>query len=119
MRRLIARPSDFAAKRFNEGCSGGIQLLLQTAGAIAVAASPWFRAVLVAAAATVVRVLHPCQIEILLPVWTFFLKRRGTIADLDPSNRFARAKSGILHVSDVFAFGNGAFTQGLVVDSLQ
>ena len=93
--------------------------MFQACGAIAVSAGPWFRAVLIAAATTVVRVLHAHQVEILFPVGTFLLKRRGTIADLHPSRGFVRAKTGIFHVSEVFAFGNRAFTQGLIVDSFQ
>ena len=75
MRGLIAWRSDFAAQRFKEGFAGGVQLLLQAAGAVAVAASPALRAVLVAAATAVMGVLNARQIEILLPVWAFFLKR--------------------------------------------
>src|ERR1700720_3414280 len=44
---LISLGGSFPAKRFKEGFTGGIQLLLQTPGAIAVAASPGFRTVLV------------------------------------------------------------------------
>ena len=73
----------------------------------------------VAAAATVMCVLHTGEIEILLPVWTFFLKRRGTIADFDPSCGFVWPEAGIFHIPEVFAFGNRAFTQGLIVDSFQ
>ena len=89
------------------------------AGAIAVSASPGFRTVLVAAAATIVRVLHARQIEVLLPVGTFFLEGQGTIADFDPSCGFVWAEAGIFHIPEVFAFGNGAFAQGLVFDSFQ
>jgi len=109
----------FAPKRFHEGFACGTQFLFQAFGAIALSASPGFRAVLVAAAATVVRVLHAGEIEVLLPVGTFFLKRRGTIADLHPSRGFVQAKTGIFHISQIFAFGNRAFTQGLIVDSFQ
>jgi hypothetical protein len=116
---LMVSRGKFAAKRFNEGFARGTQLLFQALGAIAFFASPWFRAVLVAAAASIMGVLDACQIEILLPVGTFFLKRRGAVADLHPSRRFVRAKTGIFHVSEVFAFGNRAFTQGLIVDSFQ
>jgi len=109
----------FAPKRFHEGFAGGSQFLFQALGAIALSASPGFRAVLVATQASIMGVLDACQIEILLPVGTFFLKRRGAVADLDPSRGFVRAKAGIFHVSEVFAFGNRAFTQGLIVDSFQ
>ena len=117
--RLITSRGNGAPKSFNEGFASGIQFLLQTAGAIAIAASPRFGAILVAAAATVMCVLHTGEIEILLPVWTFFLKRRGTIADFDPSCGFVWAEAGIFHIPEVFAFGNRAFTQGLIVDGFQ
>ena len=64
-------------------------------------------------------VLNARQIEILLPVWAFFLQGRGTIADFDPSRGFVWAKAGIFHISEVFAFGDGTFTQSLIVDSFQ
>jgi hypothetical protein len=116
---LIARGCDFAPKSFKEGFAGGSQFLFQALGAIALSASPGFRAVLVATAASIMGVLDACQIEILLPIGTFFLKRWGAVADLHPSRGLVWAKACIFHIPEVFAFGNGTFTQGLVVDSFQ
>ena len=116
---LIARGCDFAPKSFKEGLAGGSQFLFQALGAIALSASPGFRAVLVATAASIMGVLDACQIEILLPIGALFLKRRGTIADLNPSRGLVWAKAGIFHIPEVFSLGDRTFAQGLIVDSFQ
>jgi hypothetical protein len=64
-------------------------------------------------------VLDACQIEILLPIGALFLKRRGTIADLNPSRGLVWAKAGIFHIPEVFSLGDRTFAQGLIVDSFQ
>jgi len=42
-------------------------------GAIAVAAGPWLGTVLVAASASVMRILNCGELELFLPIGTFFL----------------------------------------------
>ena len=49
------------------------QFPLQTFRAITVAASPRLRTVLIPAVPAIVRVLHPGQLKVLLPIFALFL----------------------------------------------
>jgi hypothetical protein len=62
----------------------------------------------IAAFATVVRVLYAREIEIFFPVRTLFLERGGAIADFNPACCLIFAEAGLLHVAQIFAFGYGS-----------
>ena len=65
------------------------------------------------------RVLHTSQLKVLLPIIALFLQRSRAIANLDPAGRVVLAKPGLLHVSQVFAFGNRTSPQGSILDCFQ
>lgn len=96
------------AERRQERRSSCPELFFESRGAITAIARPRFRAVLVAAIPPVVRVLNPHEVEIFLPVGTFFLQRRRAVAHLDPTGRLVWAQTGVLHVAQVFAFRDGS-----------
>jgi hypothetical protein len=52
------------------------------------------------------RVLNFQKIEILFPVRTLFLKRRRTIADLNPLYGSVIEFTGLRHISEVFISGD-------------
>jgi hypothetical protein len=52
------------------------------------------------------RILNLQQVEVLLPIWPFFLKRRRTITNLNPLNGSVIALSSLFHVPKVFAAGD-------------
>jgi hypothetical protein len=108
-----------SAERVQERRSGRFQILLQPRGAIAVAARPGLGAILVAALAAVVRILHFCEVEVFFPIRPFFLQRRGTVADFHPAHGLVSAKPRFAHVAQIFALGNGALPQGLVLNGLK
>lgn len=71
---------------------------------------------MVATFSAVVGVLHANQVEILLPIGPLFLQGRGAIADLDPASGLVRAKTGVVHIAQVFALGDGAPAKRLVLN---
>jgi hypothetical protein len=96
-----------------------LQLLLQLGGAVAAVAGPWLGAILVAAFATLVGVLYAGEIEILFPVWAFFLERCWAIADFDPACSLIFAETRVIHVAQIFAFGDRAFAELSTFDSAE
>jgi hypothetical protein len=102
-----------------EGLTAGSEFLFQPCSAIAVAASPGFASIFVAALPPVVCVLNFGEIEILFPVRAFFLQRRRTITYFDPAHRLVGAKSRFTHIAQVFAFGNRAAAKTLIIDCAQ
>lgn len=102
--QFSAWSSCFAAWGLQERPAGVLEFLFQPRSAIATAACPGFCSVLVAALAAVVRVLHAMEMEVFFPVGAFFLEWRRTIADLNPPDRVILAKTGVLHVAQIFAF---------------
>ena len=113
--RMSRSTSDLLDKRLAE--SG--ELALQALGAIAVLAGPGFGAVVVATVAAVMRVLHFDEIEVLLPIRPLFKEGRRAVADFDPAGGAVGAKAGVLHISKVFAAGDGASAEGAVFDRLE
>src|SRR5260370_15602092 len=91
---------------FQEWLARILQLLFQPRGVVAISAGPRLRAVLVAAFTTVVSVLDLDQVEILLPIRTLLLQRRGAITDFDPAHRLVCTNPRLLHVAQVFALGD-------------
>src|SRR5262245_51620881 len=81
---------------------------LEPIGAVAVAAGPRLGAVLIAAPASRVRVLHRKQLEVLFPVRTLFGQRRGAEAGLHPLDAPVRQFAGLGHVAKVFSAGHRA-----------
>ena len=79
---------------------------------------PRFRAVLVAAFAAVVRVLHFHQIKIFFPMRPLLQKRGGAIAHLHPAHRLVRGHPRFIHVPQIFTFGNRALPQRAAFDRL-
>jgi len=116
-RQLLFRLRQLASKRFEKRRAQSFEFSLETFGAVALAASPGFGAVEVAAAVTVVRVLHVSQLEVLLPIGSLFEQRTGTVTNLNPAGRAVIAKPGFLHVAQVFAFRNRTFTKRLILNA--
>src|ERR1700683_1651169 len=102
-----------------ESLPGSRQLSLQTRRAIAVLAGPGLRSVVVPALAAVMRILHLDQFEVSLPIGALFLEWSRTVADLNPPGGAVRAKPGLLHVSQVFAPGDGTSTQCSLFNGLK
>ena len=93
-------------QQFEKGLARILQLLFQPRGAVAIAAGPGLGAIHVAAFAAVVSVLHLHEVEILLPVRTLFLERRGALADFDPSHRLVGTNPRLVHVAQIFVPGD-------------
>lgn len=64
-------------------------------------------------------VLNLGEIEVLLPVRTFFLEGAGAVADLDPSRGPIGKEARVLHVAKIFAFSDGALAESFVGDRLK
>ena len=79
----------------------------------------WLGAVLVAAFAAVVRVLHLDQLEILLPVRTLFLQRRWAVTDFDPPHRLVGTNPRLIHIAQVFFPRDRAFAKCTALNRLQ
>ena len=60
-----------------------------------------------------------CEIKIPLPVWTLFLQRLRAVANFHPAGGVIAAQPGIVHIAEIFAFGNRAFAQSLVLDRVE
>src|SRR5262249_15936870 len=95
------------------------QLLLELQGAIAPRAGPSLRSILIAAFATVMRILHAHKVEVFPPIRALFLKRSRTITDFHPASRLVRVMAGVVHVAKVFALGYRSLPKGLLVDGFQ
>ena len=78
-----------------------------------------FVAIVIATALPVMGILNLGQLEMLFPVRTLLLQRRGTVADLHPARGAIRTESGILHVTQIFPFCYRSLTQGLLLNCLQ
>ena len=96
-----------------------LQLFFQTSCAVASVAGPGLGTILVAAFAAVMRVLHTAEIEILFPIRPLFLKRSRAVADFHPTGGLIWAETGVIHVAEVFAFRDGAMSEGFGFDRLQ
>src|SRR5882757_9637803 len=91
-----------------EGPAPRRQARFELPGAIAADAGPWLGPVQVAAAAARVRVLHPVQHEVLLPVGPLLRERRRAKTRLDPPHSAIVADPRRLHVGEILAAGNRA-----------
>ena len=107
------------AKRVQERCSCRFQLLLQPRRAIAAAARPRLASVLIAAFAPVVRILHFREIEVFLPVRPLFLQWCGAVTDFHPTYRLVVAETSLTHIAQIFAFGDRALAERLLLDRLK
>src|SRR5205809_3372240 len=76
--------SERIAQEWEKRLVGILQLFFKPRRAVTIAAGPGLGAVLVAAFAAVMRVLHFNEVKILFPVRRLFLERRGAVEDLDP-----------------------------------
>ena len=65
------------------------------------------------------RVVHLDQFEKFLPVTRFFLQRRRTVANLNPTDLFARELSRFAHIPEIFAFGDRALPEGPMFNRLE
>src|SRR5216684_4112890 len=107
------------AESIQERGATGLQLLLQTHGAITIATRPGLTSIFVAALAPVVSVLHPGQIKVFHPIRPFFLERCGAIADFHPASGLVGTEPRFVHVTEVFAFGNRPMPERFILDSLE
>src|SRR5688572_4248000 len=75
-----------------------LELRLELPRAITITARPGFGSVLVAAIPAGVSVLHLEQLEVFLPVGTFFRQRCCAKTDLDPTRGAVSRQACLLHV---------------------
>ena len=97
----------------------GPKARFKTRRAIAIIASPIFRAVQVAAAAARVRVLNLQQLEIFFPIRAFFEEWRRAITDFDPLQGTVIELPCFGHIPEIFVAGDRSsaerpFLNGLV-----
>jgi len=64
-------------------------------------------------------VLDLREVEVLLPVRTFFLKGAGAVADLDPARGSIGKEARVLHVAKIFAFSHRALAESFIRDRLK
>src|ERR1035438_2453035 len=86
---------------------------------MAIGARPGFFAVLISALAPVVGVLHLRESKILFPVRLFFLQRSRAVTDLYPPHRPIGTESRVLHIAQIFAFGDRALSDCLASNCLE
>jgi len=91
-------------QRFEKRLAEVPEFLFQALGAIAIAARPWLRAILILAAPSIVRILNSRQFKILFPVGPLFEKRCRTVADLYPARCLILAQPCLSHIPQVLAF---------------
>src|ERR1051325_59613 len=96
-----------------------LEFFLQPQRAIAIAASPWFRAIFVAAVTPGVRVLDAEQVEIFFPVGPFFFQGGMAKTALDPADHTVLGYPGLLHVMQIFFASDRATAQCLGVNRLE
>ncbi|PYX27231.1 MAG: hypothetical protein DMG77_19520 [Acidobacteria bacterium] len=103
----------------NKPRARGFQLLLQACGAVTVAADPRFCAIFVAAFPAIVSVLNFREIEVPFPIRPLFLQRSGAVTDFHPADGLVSAQAGLLHVAQIFTFGNRALAEGSVLNGVK
>src|ERR1700723_3329892 len=64
------------------------------------------------------RVLHAQQIEVLLPIRTFFRQWRRTETNFDPGYRTITTKPSVVHVFEIFVASDGALAQDPFINGL-
>jgi len=104
-----------AQKRF--ACLG--ETLFQLFRAVAIDAGPGLLAVPVAAGAAVVGILNLHQLEVFLPVWPLFLKRRAAETRLHPAGGPVGAGARRRHVAEIFVSGDRTLPKGAVGNGVQ
>src|SRR5882724_1162906 len=107
------------AQDLQERLAPGFQAGLQLVGAVAVAAGPGLLAREVAAAAPMVGVLHPDELQVLLPVGALLVERLVAEADLDPAQGAVAGAARLRHVAQILVPRHGALAQGAVLDRLE
>src|SRR5438874_102218 len=105
-----------ATTNLTEDCSANHLLAERTAlcgkarfkpgRAVAIVAGPALGAVQILAAAACVRVLNFQKFEMFFPIGTLFLKRRGTVTDLNPLQGPVVELAGFRHISEIFISGD-------------
>ena len=95
------------------------QLCLELRGAIALAACPGFRSVLVPAITPRMGIFDCEQLKILLPIGSLFLQGRITETGLHPGCYAGRIESRLLHVVLVLVAGNRAFAERVAIDCVE
>ena len=93
--------------------------MFQPLRAVAIAASPGFCAVFVAAIAARMGVLNPDQFEEFFPVRAFLLQWRWAVAYLHPFRGPIFSEAGLFHVVEVFVASDRPTTQRPVRDGPQ
>jgi len=96
----------FLLQVFEKAYSGDSEFPLQAFGAVAVFASPRFRAVIIPTLSTVVGVLNLSEREESLPIGTLFLKRSGAIAYFDPAGGLVLAETCVPHIAKILTLGD-------------
>src|SRR5215831_1602912 len=96
-----------------------LQPLVQPCRAIAPVTCPGLASILVAALAPIMRILHPRELEVLVPVGPLFEKRRRAVTHLHPAGSLIREEPRILHVAQILAFGYRALTESFLLDGLE
>ena len=83
-----------------------LELAFQSFGAVAIAAGPGLRAVLIAAPPPIMGILNARQLEVLFPIGPLFEQGSRTVANLDPPRGLIAAKPRLPHIAQVFALGD-------------
>jgi hypothetical protein len=99
-----------------EGTAPGCKPGFKAGCAIAIVTGPAPGAIQILAAVARVRVLNLQEIEVLLPVRTFFLKRRGTVANCNPLNATILELTGFSHISEILISGHRASAKGSLLN---
>jgi hypothetical protein len=108
--------SEFKVERLYEGLPAGPELCLQPPGAVALGTGPWLGTVPVAAIAPCVRILDGEQLEVFLPISTFFGERSWAETHFHPMNCSIVVPARAFHITEVFVTGNGAAPKGFIAD---
>jgi hypothetical protein len=112
VRTSIIRGSQLRQERFTVT----LQFLFQAFCAIARAAGPCFRAVLVPAITTRMRIFHTKQFKVFLPIRPFFFERWIAKTRLHPGRDAGVVHARLLHVLLIFIAGYGTLSERLLID---
>jgi hypothetical protein len=76
-------------------------------------------AIVVAALAPVVGILHARKIEIFFPVRPFLLQWRWAVADFHPAHGLVSAEARVRHIAEIFAFSNRALAERFILNGIE
>ena len=104
------------SQRCQKGLVFALKFFFQAFRAIARAAGPCFRAVLVPAITTRVRIFHTKQFKVFLPIRPFVFERWIAKTRLHPGHDAGVVHARLLHVLLIFIAGDGTLAERLLID---